>query len=599
MRIAATTCITIVFVMIGCSRNESSQDQITVVESSVTVEKDARLFTDIASDISDESTETIGDRQMPDVVPENLTRSLSFQDAADELGLAFEYRTGQQADLWMPESMGGGVGVLDHDLDGLPDLVFSQGGNRRPGELALQDCLSLFRNRSGEAFEASPEAFGNGRADYGQGVAVGDFNSDGFEDVYLTTTGTNLLFQNCGDGTFVDVTEQTLGSAEDRWSTSAQFADLNGDGLLDLYVCNYLKYDMVAGPICRDTNGEDRLCRPQEFASWENQAFINQGDGSYRDEAEIRGLSGPNGKSLGVAIADFDRDNRPDIYIANDTTANFLFRGDERGNYSEEAVIRGCATNLRGEFEAGMGVAVSDVDRDGWLDVFCTNYFNESNTLYRNLGNSGFQDATSSLGLSLPSLSVLGFGATFCDFDHDGRDELFVTNGHVDNHPRNQLQKMPPQLFALSGEQFQDVSPLLGSFFSDAKIGRGVAKLDFDIDGDLDLVVVHQNSPTALLVNQFDHAQGRWLQVGFIGTVSSRHGQGVTVLVEQNGHRQYREVTGGGTYLSTDQKITHFGFESDTPVHLEVRWPSGQVERFSGVQTNQVMQLIEPGYHGP
>ncbi len=599
MRLASTIFVALTLVIVGCSQNESTQRESTIVESSSPAEHDVRLFADIALEGGSESTEPDGDRPTSDLVSNDWGRSLSFREAAAELGLKFEYRTGQQAVLWMPESMGGGVGVLDHDLDGLPDLVFSQGGNQRPGELTSQDCLSLFHNRGGESFELFPEAFGNARADYGQGVAVGDFNSDGFEDIYLTTTGRNLLFQNCGDGTFVDVTKQTLGNAEDRWSTSAQFADLNSDGLLDLYVCNYLKYDMVAGPICRDTNGEDRLCRPQEFASWENQAFINRCDGSYRDEAGIRGLSGPSGKSLGVAIADFDRDNRLDIYIANDTTANYLFRGGERGNYSEEAVIRGCATNLRGEFEAGMGVAISDVDRDGYLDVFCTNYFNESNTLYRNLGNSGFQDATSSLGLSLSSLSVLGFGATFGDFNHDGRDELFVTNGHVDNHPRNQLQKMPPQLFALSGEQFQDISPLLGSFFSDAKIGRGVAKLDFDIDGDLDLVVIHQNAPTALLVNQFDQARGSWLQVGFTGTVSSRHGQGVTVQVEQDGHRQYQEVTGGGTYLSTDEKIAHFGFESDAPVHLEVRWPSGQVERFNGVQTNQVMQLIEPGYHGP
>lgn len=579
--------------ILGCSRERSEPPESARVESMPAVEEDSRLFTDMEPESDDEPTESAVDEQPTESTQAAFATSLTFKEASNEFGLQFEYRTGQQANLWMPESMGGGVGVLDHDLDGLPDLVFSRGGNRRPGELSPEVCLALFRNRNAEAFDLSSVAFGDVQSDYGQGLAIGDFNSDGFEDVYLTTTGTNLCFQNCGDGTFVNVTDRVLRSAEDRWSTSAQFADLNGDGLLDLYVCNYLQYDMAAGPICRDTNGEERLCRPQEFASWENQAFINQGNGTYRDEANVRGLAAADGKSLGVAIADFDRDNHLDVYVANDTTANFLFRGGEQGKFSEEAVIRGCAANMKGEFEAGMGVAVSDVDRDGWLDVFCTNYFNETNTFYRNLGESGFHDATSSLGLGLPSQSVLGFGATFCDFNHDGRDELFVANGHVDNHPANKLQKMPPQLFALTGEQFADISPLLGTFFSEAKIGRGVAKFDFDIDGDMDFVVVHQNGPTALMVNQLGLTQGNWLQIKFVGTSSPRHGQGVKVQATQNGNCQYQEITGGGTYLSSDQKIAHFGFNSDDVIKLEVRWPNGLVEHIDDVQANQTLELIE------
>ncbi|PHQ35385.1 CRTAC1 family protein [Rhodopirellula bahusiensis] len=580
-------------VSLGCSREDSKLSEVVSAESVPAAKENGRLFTDIASETTDEQAEPANNEQLAEITREALAESLSFQDASSELGLKFEYRTGQQSNLWMPESMGGGVGVLDHDLDGLPDLVFSRGGNRRPGDLSAEACFALFRNRNAKAFELTPAAFGDVQSDYGQGLAVGDFNSDGFEDVYLTTTDRNLCFQNCGDGTFVDVTDQVLVSAEDRWSTSAQFADLNGDGLLDLYVCNYLMYDMIAGPICRDTNGEGRLCRPQEFASWENQAFINQGDGTYLDEANSLGLTAADGKSLGVAIADFDRDDRLDVYVANDTTANFLFRGNEQGMFSEEAVIRGCATNQRGEFEAGMGVAVSDVDRDGWLDIFCTNYFNESNTLYRNLGKSGFQDATSSLGLALPSQSVLGFGATFCDFNHDGHDELFVTNGHVDNHPKNKLQKMPPQLFALSGEQFEDISPSLGPFFSEPKIGRGVAKIDFDTDGDIDFVVVHQNGPAALLMNQRQQTKSNWLQVKFVGRSSPRHGQGVKVQAVQDGRRQFQEITGGGTYLSTDQKMAHFGFASDEVISLEVRWPSGRAQRFDDVRANQVLELIE------
>lgn len=588
--------LTAIVMFVGCSKqgSESTVEEQPETSKSTQTEPMDRLFGDLQMADEDAPVKVGSDEDKV----QTLSRSVQLRDVAKELGVNFTYRTGQQADLWMPESMGGGVGVADFDLNGLPDMVFSQGGAGRPGNLPEEPGVILFRNRSGANFVRSDEAFVDPRSEYGQGVAIGDFNADGIEDVYLTTTGKDRLFQNEGDGTFRDVTHQVFPSPNDRWSTSAQWADLNRDGLLDLYVCNYLQYDMIGAPVCRDGDGEARLCRPQEFAAWDNRAFIQQGDGRLLDEASQRGLVGEDGKSLGVAIADLNQDGHLDVYVANDTTANFYFRGSESGVSVEEAVLRGCGTNLQGQFEAGMGVAMVDVDRDGWLDVFCTNYFNESNTLYRNLGLAGFQDATSKFGLRTPSLSVLGFGAVFADLNHDGMDELVVTNGHVDNHPRNQLQKMPPQCFAMVGSQFREMSETSGAFFETAKIGRGMAKCDFDQDGDLDLVVVHQNSPVALLENQSGLVAERpndsgWLQLNLVGVQSPRQGQGAKVSVTQGDQVWYQELSGGGTYLSTDEKRLHFGFPENFPVQMEVQWPSGSLQRLSNVELGQVLFVVE------
>ncbi len=559
----------------------------------------------LAQQSSNDSETLFGDDLMAtSQVAEHRDRHpLRWVDVAAETGLQFIYHNGAVGRSLMVEAMGGGVGAIDYDLDGRIDLLFSQGGDPTLGDDPTQPPVSLFRHTEssspiGRRFSEVAESAGLGHYGYGQGVSVGDFNADGFEDAYFTTLGANTLLQNQGDGTFRNVTIDS-GTAGDRWSTSAAWADLNGDGLLDLYVCNYLQYDPKHPRICRNAQGELRICHPREIQPWPNDCFINAGDGTFLEQSVIRGLVGEGSKSLGVVVADFDIDGAPDIYVANDTTANFLFcnRGD--GNFVERALLQGCAVNYEGLFQASMGLAAGDFDRNGFLDLYSTHYYDESNTLYRNNGVSGFQDVTGRMGLHTPTLQSLGFGTVMADFDSDGWLDLFVTNGHVENYVDNPILEMMPQLFQFDGTKFHDVSLASGEFFSRQYVGRGVAAVDFDDDGDVDLAVVHQNGPAALLRN--DSPQGRWLKLSLVGTQSPRQGIGCRVTVTIDGDRSaepishVRELVGGGSYLSSHQANLIFGLGHEATVcDVDVHWPTGIVQQLRDVDVNQSLVITEP-----
>ncbi len=491
----------------------------------------------------------------------------------------------------MPETMGGGVGVIDFDLNGQPDLCFSQGGQFDPPDNQLN--IELYRQQSELRFVRCSAAAGMTHIGYGQGVAVGDYNSDGFDDIYLTCLERNALFTNQGDGTFVDSTSRCFDAIEDRWSTTAAWADLSGDGLTDLYVCTYLQLPIRPFRPCLDAKGEPRICLPKEFDAWQDYCFINDGTGRFIDETTQRGLIAPQGKGLSVAIADFDDDRLPDIYVANDTTANFYFRGQPNGQFVEEGMLRGCATDGQGLMQASMGLAVADYDRNGLLDIYSTHYYNESNTLYRNLGPSGFQDVTARVRLHAPTLKSLAFGTCWVDLDHDGWDELLVVNGHVDNHPRNPLLKMPPQLFRYLDDHYQEISSESGEFFRVPRVGRGVATVDLENDGDIDLVTVPERDPVSVLVNQ--NKQGHWLQLRCIGTRSERTGVGVKVTLKSSSLTLTKQIVGGTSYLSTPERLLHFGLASDaTPVTLQITWPSGQSQTITDVAVDQRIDVIEP-----
>ncbi|TWT56043.1 CRTAC1 family protein [Allorhodopirellula solitaria] len=533
-----------------------------------------------------------GDRVVSSTTGENR---LHFVDVAQSSGMDFVYRNGEQGESLMVESTGGGVGVLDYDNDGRPDLFFNQGGDpQRPQ--AGDAPVALFRNSPAGRWVDVASLAGLADNGYGQGVATGDFNADGFDDVYLTFVGGNILLQNQGDGTFVDVTPAT-GTAGattgSRWSSSAAFADLSGDGLLDLFVCNYTNYDPLHPVLCRNSKGENRICHPREMDALPNECFINQGDGTFVERASELGLVGPGSKSLGVAVADFDVDGDPDVYVANDTTANFLFLNDGHGSFQERALLRGCAVSGDGLFQASMGLAIGDYDRNGFPDIYSTHYYDESNTLYRNLGPKGFQDVTARTGLHVPVLHVLAFGTEMQDFDLDGYQDLFVTNGHVENYAKNPIHAMPPQLFAFDGTHWIERSESAGEFFGREYVGRGAVSLDFDDDGDLDLAVVHQNSPAALLRN--DSQRGHFLKLRLIGRESPRGGTGARVVVTAGDLVLHQQRYGGGSFASTRQSVLVFGLAGHQgPCDVEVHWPSGKISTLSQVDVDEQVDVVEP-----
>jgi hypothetical protein len=526
-----------------------------------------------------------------------------FENVSLARGLEHVYRNGEAGGSLMVEAIGGGVGWLDYDRDGWWDVYFNQGGDPAVADRTGQPFDRLFRRRGSAAGDAEGGFVdvtlpaGIHETGYGQGVAVGDFDDDGFDDVYVTNVGANTLFRNLGDGTFVDVTA-SAGIGDERWSSSAAWADLDLDGDLDLYVCNYVRYDPFHPMDCRNVKGEPRICHPRDVEHWPDECYENLGNGSFRPVAEAWGLFGPGNKALGVAVADFTNDGRPDIYVANDTTSNFLFvnegaRADGGVVFRESATLLGCAVDRNGMAQASMGLAVGDYDDDGWLDIYSTHFYDESNTLYRNLGTSGFEDVTGLVGLHEPTLPRLGFGTAMADFNADGRQEFIIANGHVENYPGNPLLKMKAQLFTFTGKRFRDCSAAAGAYFDEKLVGRGVALADYDGDGDLDVAIAHQNTPAALLENRSEG--GHWLTFEFIGRRSNRRGIGCRVRVVSGDREWIRELCGGTSYASTHQPLLAVGLGNRAgPCTVEIRWPGGATQRLEGVAVDQALRVREP-----
>ncbi|MFM7844342.1 MAG: FG-GAP repeat domain-containing protein, partial [Planctomycetota bacterium] len=348
--------------------------------------------------------------------------------------------------------------------DHRPDLYLVQGGDPAYTSTDQQPLDRLYQQRPDGRFVDVTEMAHIAEPRYGQGIAVADFNDDGFDDIYVTNVGRNTLYQNQGDGTFVDVT-LSAGVGDERWSCSAAWGDLDGDGDLDLYVGNYCDYD-PRKPLDCSKDGKVHICHPRDVPPVPDECYINQGDGTFTAEAKQRGLFGEGNRALGIVIADFDRDGDQDIYVANDTTANFLFINQGAGQFVESAITLGCAVDHNGSAQASMGVACGDFDRNGLLDLYCTHFQYESNTLYQNFGTSGFEDVTGKMGLHAPTYAMLGFGTVMVDFDQNGQQELFVANGHIERSKfQNKLvYEMEPQLFSFDGQRFHDRSRQSGDY---------------------------------------------------------------------------------------------------------------------------------------
>ncbi|WP_339729323.1 CRTAC1 family protein [uncultured Gimesia sp.] len=533
--------------------------------------------------------------------------AILFQDITTASQLQFEHRSPLTVKHHLHLMMGSGVGWIDYDHDGFPDLYCAQGEEWRSAKRKQADVTDvalsnrLFQNRGRSQFEDVTRQAGLVDFGYSMGIAVGDYNHDGFDDLYVSEFGRNQLYCNNGDGTFSNKS-QSAHVDDPGYGASCTWADLNGDGLLDLYVVNYLAIDRKDYPICsRKVDGARVyfICHPRYVNGGYDVVYRNLGNGNFLNMSQKAGLhSEPARQGLGVFAADYDHDGDMDIYVANDSVANQLWVNNGQGVFTDQALIAGVAFNRSGDREAGMGLAGADYNGDGLLDLFVTNYFGETNTLYRNEGSLFFLDVTDETGLATASRVRLGFGASFLDGDNDGWEDLFVTNGHVHDRlsqlGKNEPYEQEPQVFLnQDGTRFRDISARAGSFFQTKKVGRGSAVADFNRDGLADLAVSHLNAKLVLLENR-SVTPNQSLSLELIGTSSNRSAIGALVEIITDSQKLTRYRRGSSSYLSTDEGQVLVGLGNmSTPVAVKVRWPAGKTEIWSGLRPGSHYTLIE------
>lgn len=515
-----------------------------------------------------------------------------FRDVAQQVGISHVFDNGASPRALMTESTGGGVGWIDVDCDGLIDLYLSQGGAQCPESDASLGRDQLFRQSVSGQFKDCFAAAGLDDNGFGHGLAAGDFDNDGFDDLFVANSGRSRLFLNNGDGTFRDGTGLMVG-IRDVWSSTAAWADINGDGDLDLYVCNYAIYDACNPVECLDKEGIPSICHPRNVESQPDFCFISNGAGALRENAGELGLSGPGNKALGLVIADLDGEAGAEIYIANDTTANFLFKRGAEGAYTNAAPLLGGAFNATGEPQASMGVGYGDYDGNGFPDLLLTHFSGESNTLYQNRGSQGFVDVSGMTGLRELTLPKLGFGTVMEDFNLDGNMDLFVTNGHIDpRYAEAEGYEMVPQLFSFDGVRWQECGGDENPFLNERRVGRSIGTADYDRDGDLDMCIVHHNSPAQLMQNTTTPANS--LQVRLTGTATNRNAINTRVTVISAGRSLTRELVAGTSYAASHERVLTFPLSESTDfLEVIVKWYGEGEESFQVAADARSILIVE------
>jgi hypothetical protein len=519
-----------------------------------------------------------------------------FTDVASAAGLTFKHENGASPEKHLFETFGSGVAFIDFDNDGFPDLFFANGADLAHGKSSPGNVL--YRNLgNGKFVDVTAKAGVAGNGMFATGVTAGDYDNDGLLDIYVTGFGGNQLFRNNGDGTFTDVTAKA-GVAGGGWSSSAAWLDYDRDGYLDLFVARYVDYDMKHAPYCGyKKDGYRMYCDPQQFDGAANLLYHNNRDGTFTEVSKKAGVANPAGKSLGVAVGDVDGDGWSDIFVANDGVRNFLYRNQGDGTFADVTYSAGVGFDMDGKTLAGMGTEIADVDGDGLPDIFLTAFSRQYNPLYRNMGKLVFEDFTRKARLPSSVLS-LGFGTKLFDFNNDGLLDIFVTNGHVTDNVRlydPELSYAQTDLLYenIGGGRFRDVSAESGAGFRIRHVGRGAAVGDFDNDGDLDIVVSNCGGPPLLLRNDGGN-RNHWIAIRARGRESNRFGIGSKVRVSSGGHTQLREINPYGSYLSTSDVRLYIGLGRETTIaRLEIEWPSGKKQALENVPSNQSLLLDE------
>jgi enediyne biosynthesis protein E4 len=522
---------------------------------------------------------------------------IQFTDVTAQAGINFKHNSGAFGKKFLPETLGSGCAVLDYDNDGWQDILFINSMNW-PGHSGAKSYPALYHNNRNGTFTDVTKEAGLAVEMYGLGCAVADYDNDGFDDIYVTCLGPNHLFRNLGNGKFQDVTGKA-GVGDPGFSTSAVWFDYDKDGKLDLFVCNYVDWSIDKDLFCTLDGKSKSYCTPESYKGESSTLYRNRGDGTFENVTERAGLHDPTGKSLGVAILDYDNDGWPDLFVANDTQPNKLYRNNGNGTFTDNAMTAGVAFSEAGVARAGMGVDAADYDGSGRQSLVIGNFSNEMMALYHNEGTGLFIDEAPTSTIGRASLLTLTFGCFFFDYDLDGLPDIFAADGHVSDDINTVQQKVryaqPPHLFRnLGKKRFEEVTTKLGRALQQPMVGRGAAYGDFDNDGDLDLVITSNNGKARLLRNDGGN-QNNLLRIKTVGTASNRDGIGAKVTLKlSNQTKLWSMVKSGSSYCSQSELPLTFGLgKADRVSSIEVAWPSGRVDVASDVNVNQFITIQE------
>ena len=537
-----------------------------------------------------------------------------FTDVTREAGVAYKITCGDEVTEYLIDVNGQGAAFFDYDNDGDQDIYLVNGSSRKSIKSGKLPHDFLLRNNGDGTFTDVTEKAHLGDTEWSSGVAVGDYNNDGYLDVYVTNFGPNKLYRNNGDGTFTEVGEKA-GVADPKWkfpkwSMGAAFGDIDNDGYLDLYVCNFTDFNYQEDRPPPNINSPCKMkgvpiaCAPEKYNGTQHLLYHNNGDGTFTDISEQAGITRKDpGRGFAVVFSDFDNDGDQDIYVANDSGPNFYYVNDGKGHFTDRSLTSGTSVDEFGNAQGSMGLTAGDVNGDGLTDIFITNFVDQPNTLYINQGSNLFLDKTTTFGIGMLGFHYSGWGTKLFDFDDDGWLDLFFTNGHT----MEQLEKeFPMDLFAEpsylcrneQGKGFKEVSEAVGLRKIPNKVSRGTAFGDYDNDGDIDILIINKNDIPYLLRNDGGNANN-WINIRTEGVKSNRCGFGAKIMVTAGGFTRYYEVRGSDSYLSSNDLRVNAGLGNRTEADIEIRWPSGRVDKQPGVKVNQFYLAREGAWLRP
>ena len=523
-------------------------------------------------------------------------QNAQFTNITQAAGIRFVHNSGATGKRYLPETLGAGVAFIDYDNDGWQDILFANGADW-PDAPKHASTLKLYHNNRNGTFTDVTQNSGLAISMYGMGIAVGDYDNDGYDDVFVTAVGQSRLFHNNGNGTFTDVTQKAGMGGVQEFSTSAAWVDYDRDGKLDLIVANYVQWSPKQDIYCSIDGKRKSYCTPESYKGASIRVWHNLGNGKFEDATAKLGLLDVTSKTLGIAVLDYNNDGFPDFVISNDTQPNKLYVNDKGTHFSELAVTAGIAYSEEGLARAGMGVDAADYDRSGNPSILISNFSNQMLSLFHNEGHGLFVDVAPTSEIGRDSLLTLGFGCFFFDYDLDGWLDIFVANGHIEDQIENIQKRVryaePPHLFHnLGNGKFTEVTERMGAEFARPRVARGAAYADIDNDGDLDLVFTTNGGPAQLFRN--DTKDNQSLRIKLHGTKSNRDGIGAVVRVQSGGSQQSLMMRSGSSYLSQSELVLTFGLGGSTKAdRIDIEWPSGQRDTLRDVPANQMITVQE------